>query len=252
MSAFKPTRLYIKQHTKTGLKYFGKSIKQDIEKYLGSGSYWLNHIRKHGIEFVETLWVSEWFYTKEEIALVAKQLSVEYDIVNSNEWANLKEETGSDGGLLPDYAINSVRHKLTGRTKETHEYIRRASEKKSQYSLDNSEWIRESRKKFRETVSQMSEEERKSKFGHSFSDEVKQKFREERIGKTKDTCERVKKMSETIKNNISHMSEEERKQRFTTTAGRKWFHSDSLMKSILVDPNEVPDGFVPGRKYYEN
>ncbi len=34
---FKPTRLYVKQHTKTGMLYFGKTIRDDIETYLGSG-----------------------------------------------------------------------------------------------------------------------------------------------------------------------------------------------------------------------
>ena len=36
---FKPTFLYIKQHTVTGKLYFGKTT-QNPETYLGSGTYW--------------------------------------------------------------------------------------------------------------------------------------------------------------------------------------------------------------------
>ena len=35
----KPTYLYIKQHSVTKLKYFGKTTKKDPVKYLGSGIY---------------------------------------------------------------------------------------------------------------------------------------------------------------------------------------------------------------------
>ncbi len=45
---FKPTYLYIKTHNKTGMKYFGKTVSEDPEKYSGSGVYWKRHIEKHG------------------------------------------------------------------------------------------------------------------------------------------------------------------------------------------------------------
>ena len=44
---FKKTFIYIKIHNKTGLKYFGKTIKSDIKKYKGSGKYWVRHLKKH-------------------------------------------------------------------------------------------------------------------------------------------------------------------------------------------------------------
>jgi len=40
---FQPTYLYIKQHTKTGKLYFGKTG-NDPEKYLGSGTRWKRHL----------------------------------------------------------------------------------------------------------------------------------------------------------------------------------------------------------------
>lgn len=39
--------LYIKTHNITGLKYFGKTIKNPF-KYKGSGKYWTRHLAIHG------------------------------------------------------------------------------------------------------------------------------------------------------------------------------------------------------------
>ena len=44
MTKITPTRLYIKEHSLTHLKYLGKSIRQDIEAYSGSGKLWIRHI----------------------------------------------------------------------------------------------------------------------------------------------------------------------------------------------------------------
>ena len=41
------THLYIKTHNITGLKYFGKTIGNPYS-YKGSGTYWNNHLKKHG------------------------------------------------------------------------------------------------------------------------------------------------------------------------------------------------------------
>jgi hypothetical protein len=81
----------------TGLRYFGKSIREDIHIYTGSGKYWSNHFKKHGKTYIVTEWVSEWFETLEEIKEFALAFSEIFDIVNSDEWANLQEENGLDG-----------------------------------------------------------------------------------------------------------------------------------------------------------
>ena len=93
----KPTYLYIKQHSITGLKYFGKTSK-DPYKYPGSGTYWLRHITKYGKQFVKTLWVSDLYYDT-SIADIALHFSKENNIVESNNWANLILENGLDGGI---------------------------------------------------------------------------------------------------------------------------------------------------------
>lgn len=88
------TYLYIKTH-QTGLKYFGKTC-QDPYLYSGSGTRWINHIRKHG-NFVETT-ILGCFTSSKEIFEVATKFSIENSIVESKEWANCRIENGLDGG----------------------------------------------------------------------------------------------------------------------------------------------------------
>lgn len=95
---FKPTFLYIKIHNKTGLKYFGKTVKKDPYSYKGSGKYWINHLNVHGFDFSTEI---IGYYTDEKKCKEdALKFSEENNIVNSSEWANLKEET-LDGGGTP-------------------------------------------------------------------------------------------------------------------------------------------------------
>ena len=93
----KPTYLYIKQHSVTGLKYFGKTTSPDPYKYQGSGTYWKSHIQKYKTKFIDTLWVSDLYYDT-SISEIALHFSYENNIVKSNEWANLILENGLDGG----------------------------------------------------------------------------------------------------------------------------------------------------------
>jgi len=93
----KPTYLYIKKHSITGLMYFGKTTKKDPYSYKGSGTRWVNHIKVHGRGYVETLWVSE-LYHDTSIVEHAMHFSIENNIVESSAWANLVLENGLDGG----------------------------------------------------------------------------------------------------------------------------------------------------------
>lgn len=94
---FKPTYLYIKQHSITGLKYFGKTTLDDPYSYFGSGKYWKHHIKKHGKEYIKTLWCLK-FYNEEHIKEFALDFSERNNIVESDEWANIVPENGLDGG----------------------------------------------------------------------------------------------------------------------------------------------------------
>lgn len=88
----------VKQHNKTGKKYFCKTTRLDlIETYSGSGVYWKRHLKKHGNDW-SNIWVSEIFYDKEDLVEFALFFSEFHDIVESKEWANEKPENGLDGG----------------------------------------------------------------------------------------------------------------------------------------------------------
>lgn len=98
--------LYVKTHTKTGLKYLGKTISKDPYKYPGSGKIWKRHLRKHGTTFTtEILLATE---NKEEIKETGLFFSKLWNIVSSKEWANLIEERG-DGNDNRDL-LDSGKH----------------------------------------------------------------------------------------------------------------------------------------------
>ena len=93
-----PTVLYIKQHSITGLKYFGKTTRDPL-KYKGSGKHWMRHYRKHGPEYVINLWISEPYIDSIAISEFALAFSKENNIVESEDWANQKPENGLDGAI---------------------------------------------------------------------------------------------------------------------------------------------------------
>ena len=91
---FKPTYLYIKTHNQTKLKYFGKTT-GNPESYKGSGLVWTRHIKKHGYDVTTEILV---YYTEKEACLAdALEFSAKNNIVESNDWANLRAES-LDGG----------------------------------------------------------------------------------------------------------------------------------------------------------
>lgn len=118
----KPVILYVKQHADTGLLYFGKTTRSDVDAYLGSGTRWKRHISKHGKDGVKTVWSSEPFTDESLLVDFAQLFSEHFDIVNSDKWANLVVENGVAGGALRTGAILSettkqkLRIKALGRT----------------------------------------------------------------------------------------------------------------------------------------
>ena len=120
----KPTYLYIKQHSKTGLKYFGRytrsRVKDSVEMYRGSGTYWKNHIKLHGKQHVETLWYCA-FLNQEEMTQFALMCSELWNIVESDEWANLMPEDGINGS--PSDRIVSEETKLRMSISQTNRVV---------------------------------------------------------------------------------------------------------------------------------
>jgi hypothetical protein len=96
---FSPTVLLVMEHNITGLKYFCKTTLLDrVRRYKGSGTRWTNHLKVHGTDVKVGLLG---FYVEEERCRnAAKQFSVENNIVESDEWANLVEETGMMGASM--------------------------------------------------------------------------------------------------------------------------------------------------------
>jgi hypothetical protein len=87
--------LYAKQHNLTGKRYFGKTTR-DPYKYNGSGLHWKRHCNKHGKNDVTTTWV----HAYEDMDLLQQEalfFSKVYNIVESDEWLNMKPENGLDG-----------------------------------------------------------------------------------------------------------------------------------------------------------
>ena len=92
--------LYVKQHHLTGLKYLGKTTKSDPHTYTGSGIRWLNHLNKHGYNYTTT--ILRECQDNDELKYWGKYYSDLWDIVESNNWANLKTEEGQGGSLGKD------------------------------------------------------------------------------------------------------------------------------------------------------
>lgn len=93
---FKKTFIYIKIHNITGLKYFGKTVKKNVYKYKGSGLYWKRHIKTHGYDcktFIIKIFVNE-----QECIDFCIWFSKINNIVKSEQWANLIDENGINGG----------------------------------------------------------------------------------------------------------------------------------------------------------
>lgn len=159
--------LYLKQHSKTGLKYFGKTEQSDPYSYLGSGTYWKPHINKHGKEFVETinLWQFEDQNKASEFAL---KFSEENNIVKSKEWANQIPEDGINGGGWPKGSPSPMQGK--NHTEET-------KTKLSDKALGNKRRL--GKHHTEETKTKLSERMR----GKVHSEETKLKMSESRKGR---------------------------------------------------------------------
>lgn len=131
--AIKLIRLYVKTHNNTGLKYFGKTIREDVQAYTGSGTRWLNHLQKHGYDV--TTEVIGIFEDEDVARQVAIDFSIEHDIVNSPLWANLKFET-LDGGWDHITAEHIQQGIATFRSRPPEEQ-HRANKKKAQPGSKN-------------------------------------------------------------------------------------------------------------------
>ena len=85
----------IKIHNKTGLKYLCQTRRKDPFLYAGSGKYWRLHLESHGCDIrTEILGTYE---NKVDLKKDGEYYSKLFNVVESEEWANLRIEDG-DGG----------------------------------------------------------------------------------------------------------------------------------------------------------
>jgi hypothetical protein len=90
--------IYKKTHNKTGLNYLGKTSARNPHTYPGSGTYWRAHLDKHGYDYnTEILKECQ---TNEEVAEWGIYYSQLWNVVKSNDWANLTEERGAGGNNI--------------------------------------------------------------------------------------------------------------------------------------------------------
>ena len=107
--------LYIKTHNETGLKYFGKVTNRSPHTYTGSGKYWLRHLKKHGNDVTTQVLIQS--NDLDEIEEVALSFSKSNNIVESDEWANLKYENGRDGGTQKEWITEQTKQKMSANRK---------------------------------------------------------------------------------------------------------------------------------------
>lgn len=95
--------LMIKTHQITGLKYLCKRVTTSDAKaisYKGSGQYWKNHLKVHG-KYINTDILAKYELEKvEEFSKLCLEYSVKFNIIASEEWANLIEENGLMGAVI--------------------------------------------------------------------------------------------------------------------------------------------------------
>ena len=93
----KKTYIYVKQSPK-GLLYLGKTI-QDPYKYEGSGLRWQNHLKAHNLKPNDLqTWILHETINQDEVKELGLYYSNLFNVVKSDNWANMKEEIG-DGGF---------------------------------------------------------------------------------------------------------------------------------------------------------
>lgn len=129
--------LYKKTHNITGLKYLGKTYK-DPFKYSGSGKYWLRHLKHHGNDVTTDII----FQTRclEEFKQYSIAYSLEHNIVESSDWANLIIETGSGGDNPLSRTASAKEKSLITRKKNNKTWKLNSESRQKRSSCMNSYW----------------------------------------------------------------------------------------------------------------
>jgi hypothetical protein len=164
--------LYVKTHTKTGLKYLGQTSQSDPHKYPGSGTRWLHHLRKHGRDYSTE--ILKECQTKEELKEWGLYYSNLWNIVKSDNWANLKHEEAG-GGRQSEESRRKIGLSSKGRVQST-EARKKNSEKNS--GENNHMFGKTHTPEARAKISAAAKNRKSPNKGKSMSAEQKEKIRQ--------------------------------------------------------------------------
>lgn len=96
---WRPRWYYIMQNKTSGMKYLGQTVRIDMSKYCGSGSYWVPHCKAHGgynRKNIDVL-TQVWFDSKEKANHWLNDFYQQNkNIVDDDGWANECFESTSD------------------------------------------------------------------------------------------------------------------------------------------------------------
>ena len=159
--------IYVKTHLDTGLKYLGKTNNPNPHTYKGSGLRWMRHIEKHGYN-VKTEILRE-CYTNDEVREWGLYYSNLLNVVESDEWANIKPESGN-GGIYVKEIAEKISKSNTGKKRSDE-----AKEKMRQAAIGKI-FTEEHRKK-------LSEARRNRSIKYQHSEETKRKIKESQVGR---------------------------------------------------------------------
>jgi hypothetical protein len=141
----------------TGIKYLGKTVAKDPSKYKGSGKYWEAHLKKHG-NIVKTEILKE-CATSDEIKYWGKYYSELWNVVDSDDWANLKPEEG-DGGYTGE-PWNKGKKMTAEYCEKLKQAVQNRTEETKQHMIESG------KRSYEKTFALLTPAERKEKYNNS-------------------------------------------------------------------------------------
>ena len=114
---WRPRWYYVMRNKTTGKKYLGQTVRENMDKYCGSGGYWKAYCKKHGgwdrqnIEAIQQTWIVD----KEQAQQWLDAFAAENDgywLRSNTEWANACKETTEDSAFA---GLTDTQRKTNGK-----------------------------------------------------------------------------------------------------------------------------------------
>jgi hypothetical protein len=100
-ATWQPRWYYVMRNKTSGKKYAGQTVRENMDKYCGSGGYWRAHCKKHGgldrqnIEVLEQVWVADKTQAQQWLDSFAAE-NGDYWLRENTIWANACKESVED------------------------------------------------------------------------------------------------------------------------------------------------------------